>query len=342
MHSSILSIRSSAIAHLENVTDLSDLLEWKNELLGKTGELSSILKSLKDATPEERSTLGKDANTLRWEIEDMYEKKAAEIEEQKVQEKLHSEWEDLTTRKDIQKWSLHPLTLVINDVMDTFTRMGFEIWQAKEIVTEYENFDSVNVPASHPARDMQDTYWIEWGKHVLSTQTSSQQNNILKSRKPPFQVIVPDRVFRNEDIDATHDNTFYQVEGMVVGEKISLANLKYTIETMLKDLFGKEVSIRMRPGFFPFVEPGVEIDFSCPFCGWSGCKVCKKSGWIEFMGAGLIHPNVLKEGGVDTKKYSGFAFGFGLNRLAMIRYGIDDMRIFMHTDIRALRQFAWK
>lgn len=159
--------------------------------------------------------------------------------------------------------------------MDTFTRMGFEVYQAKEIVSEYENFDAVNVPASHPARDMQDTYWIEGGKHVLSTQTSSQQNNILRSKKPPFQVIIPDRVFRNEDIDATHDNTFYQVEGIVVGEKISLAHLKYTIETMLKDLFGREVSIRMRPGFFPFVEPGVEVDFSCAFCGGSGCKVCK-------------------------------------------------------------------
>ncbi|MFZ3233630.1 MAG: phenylalanine--tRNA ligase subunit alpha, partial [Patescibacteria group bacterium] len=216
---------------------------------------------------------------------------------------------------------------------------GFEVLESKEVTTEYLNFDAVNVPASHPARDMQDTFWLEGKGNVLATQTSSMQNVILKSKNPPIRVIIPGRVFRNEDIDATHENTFYQVEGIVVDKGVSMANLKYAIRTMLSDLFGREVSIRLRPGYFPFVEPGVEVDFSCPFCSGEGCKICKKSGWIEFMGAGLIHPNVLREGGLDPEVYSGFAFGFGLNRLVMIKYGITDMRHFQNADVRFLSQF---
>jgi phenylalanyl-tRNA synthetase alpha chain len=224
-------------------------------------------------------------------------------------------------------------------VEDAFKRMGFEICESKEVTTEYCNFDAVNVPASHPARDMQDTFWLEGKGNVLSTQTSSMQNAILRSKTPPVRVIIPGRVFRNEDIDATHENTFYQVEGIVVDRDISMANLKYAIRTMLSDIFGREVSIRLRPGYFPFVEPGVEIDFSCPFCSGEGCRICKKSGWIEFMGAGLIHPNVLREAGIDPEEYTGFAFGFGLNRLVMIKYGITDMRYFQNPDVRFLSQF---
>jgi phenylalanyl-tRNA synthetase alpha chain len=231
------------------------------------------------------------------------------------------------------------MTRVRQDVEDTFTRMGFDIYESMEVTTEYLNFDAVNVPKTHPARDMQDTFWLEGDGNVLATQTSCMQNLIMKAKSTPIRAIIPGRVFRNEDVDATHDNTFYQVEGIVVDKGISISHLKFTITTMLSDIFGKEVTIRMRPGYFPFVEPGVEIDFSCPFCDGAGCRICKGSGWIEFMGAGLIHPNVILEGGLDPEIYSGFAFGFGLNRLVMIRYGIPDMRYFMSPDVRFLKQF---
>lgn len=238
-----------------------------------------------------------------------------------------------------EKGSLHPITIVRREVEDTFTRMGFDIYESMEVTTEYLNFDAVNVPKTHPARDMQDTFWLEGEGNVLATQTSCMQNLIMRNNTPPIRAIIPGRVFRNEDVDATHENTFYQVEGIVVDKGIGMGHLKFTITTMLSDLFGKEVKIRMRPGYFPFVEPGVEVDFSCPFCDGDGCRICKKSGWIEFMGAGLIHPNVIREGGLDPEVYTGFAFGFGLNRLVMIKYGIPDMRYFQNPDVRFLKQF---
>lgn len=218
-------------------------------------------------------------------------------------------------------------------------RMWFEVFESMEMTTEYLNFDAVNVAKNHPARDMQDTFWLEWDGNVLATQTSCMQNLILKSKITPIRAIIPGRVFRNEDVDATHDNTFYQVEGIVVDRDINIWHLKFTITTMLRDLFEKDVEIRMRPGYFPFVEPGVEVDFSCPFCDGAGCKICKWSGWIEFMGAGLIHPHVIREWGLDPSVYSGFAFGFGLNRLVMIKYGIPDLRYFQNPDVRFLEQF---
>ena len=194
------------------------------------------------------------------------------------------------------------------DVEDTFRRMGFDIYESTEVTTEYLNFDAVNVAKNHPARDMQDTFWLEGSGNVLATQTSCMQNLIMQNNTPPIRSVIIGRVFRNEDVDATHENTFYQIECVVIDKGIGIGHLKFTVETMLSDIFGKKVDVRMRPGYFPFVEPGVEIDFSCPFCGGTGCRICKGSGWIEFMGAGLIHPNVLREGGLDPEVYSGFAF----------------------------------
>jgi phenylalanyl-tRNA synthetase alpha chain len=217
--------------------------------------------------------------------------------------------------------------------------MGFDIYESPEVTTEYANFDAVNVPQNHPARDMQDTFWLEWEGNVLATQTSCMQNFILKHSKPPIRAIVPWRVFRNEDVDATHENTFYQVEWLVVDKKIGMAELKHTTRTMLQDIFWKEVKVRFRPWYFPFVEPWIEVDFSCTFCGGSWCRICKNTGWIEFMGAWLIHPNVLREGWLDPDEYSGFAFWFWLNRLVMIKYGIPDGRYFMNPDIRFIKQF---
>jgi phenylalanyl-tRNA synthetase alpha chain len=332
-------LQSTALEHLPSLQTEEALIEYKNSILGKTGELTIILKWLKDLTPEERGTVGKAANDIRDILSEAFDAERSRIKNDTIKARLEGEWEDMTVPVG-KKWgSLHPMTRVRQDVEDTFTRMGFDIYESMEVTTEYLNFDAVNVPKTHPARDMQDTFWLEGDGNVLATQTSCMQNLIMKAKNTPIRAIIPGRVFRNEDVDATHDNTFYQVEGIVVDKGIGISHLKFTITTMLSDIFGKEVTIRMRPGYFPFVEPGVEVDFSCPFCDGAGCRICKWSGWIEFMGAGLIHPNVIREGGLDPEVYSGFAFGFGLNRLVMIRYSIPDMRYFMSPDVRFLKQF---
>ncbi|MBC7498119.1 phenylalanine--tRNA ligase subunit alpha [Candidatus Gracilibacteria bacterium] len=335
----IQTLQVEVLAHLQTITNESALIEYRNQILGKSGELTTILKGLKDLTPEERGTVGKSANETRDIITDAFEAERTRIKKDLIAQRLSSEQEDMTVPLLREHGSLHPITLVQREVEDTFVRMGFDIYDAMEMTSEYLNFDAVNVPKTHPARDMQDTFWLEGKGNVLATQTSCMQNLIMRNKNTPIRAIIPGRVFRNEDVDATHDNTFYQVEGIVVDKGIGVSHLKFTIETMLSDIFGKKVDIRMRPGYFPFVEPGVEVDFSCPFCDGVGCKICKGSGWIEFMGAGLIHPNVIREGGLDPDIYSGFAFGFGLNRLVMIRYGIPDMRYFMSPDVRFLKQF---
>jgi phenylalanyl-tRNA synthetase alpha chain len=332
-------LQSTVLEHLSSLQTEESLIEYKNSILGKSGELTIILKWLKDLSPEERGTVGKAANDIRDILTEAFEAEKNRIKSELIKARLANEWEDITTPLATHSGSLHPMTRVRQDVEDTFTRMGFDIYESMEVTTEYLNFDAVNVPKTHPARDMQDTFWLEGDGNVLATQTSCMQNLIMRTKNVPIRAIIPGRVFRNEDVDATHDNTFYQVEGIVVDKWIGISHLKFTITTMLSDIFGKEVTIRMRPGYFPFVEPGVEVDFSCPFCDGHGCRICKGSGWIEFMGAGLIHPHVIREGGLDPEIYSGFAFGFGLNRLVMIRYGIPDMRHFMSPDVRFLKQF---
>lgn len=331
----------NTLHEIDRIHDEETLIEYKNTILWKKGSLTDILKWLKDLAPEERSELGSIANNLRDLLQEAFEKAKIRIQQETVALRLSKEWGDMTLPFTQKKGSLHPITQIRHDVEDTFTRMGFEIFESMEITTEYLNFDAVNVPKNYPARDMQDTFWLEGSNNVLATQTSCMQNLILRKKDFPIRTIIPGRVFRNEDVDATHENTFYQVEGIVVDKNIGISHLKYTIETMLSDIFQAHVHIRMRPGYFPFVEPGVEVDFSCPFCNgtWENCRVCKGSWWIEFMGAGLIHPKVIQEGWLDPEEYSWFAFWFGLNRLAMIRYGIPDMRYFMNPDIRFLKQF---
>ena len=332
-------LESRTLSTLVNISTEESLIEYKNTILGKSGELTVILKWLKDLTPEDRANVGKRANELRDIVEIAFNTQRENIKRTVIESRLSEEWTDTTIPYAQKHGSIHPITRVRQEVEDTFVRMGFDIYESMEMTTEYLNFDAVNVPKNHPARDMQDTFWLEWEANVLATQTSCMQNLILRSSKTPIRAIIPGRVFRNEDVDATHDNTFYQVEGIVVDKDINIGHLKFTITTMLSDLFEKEVKIRMRPGYFPFVEPGVEVDFSCPFCDGTGCKICKWSGWIEFMGAGLIHPNVIREWGLDPTIYTGFAFGFGLNRLVMIKYGIPDLRYFQNPDIRFLEQF---
>jgi phenylalanyl-tRNA synthetase alpha chain len=233
------------------------------------------------------------------------------IQEQAIQAALNATQVDVTgTHALSQGIHLHPLTRVIRLVEDSMMRMGFEVHESAEVTTEYLNFDSVNVGKNHPARDMQDTFWLSGVGRVLATHTSSMQNLIMKQESLPIRVVIPGRVFRNEDVDATHENTFYQVEAIVIDKGIHLGHMKYTIQTLLSDMFDTQVNIRLRPSYYPFVEPGADVDFSCPFCKGDGCRVCKKTGWIEFMGCGMIHPNVLREGGIDPEIYTGFAFGF--------------------------------
>lgn len=339
MLTTLQELESRALSTLPNIDTEEALIEYKNTILGKTWELTNILKWLKDLSPEDRGNVGKRANEVRDMLTVAMENQKESIKRAVIESRLSKEWTDITVPYWLHFGSVHPITRVRQEVEDTFIRMGFDIYESMEMTTEYLNFDAVNVPKNHPARDMQDTFWLEWEANVLATQTSCMQNLILRSSQTPIRAIIPGRVFRNEDVDATHDNTFYQVEGIVVDKDINIWHLKFTITTMLSDLFGKEVKIRMRPGYFPFVEPGVEVDFSCPFCDGDGCKICKWSGWIEFMGAGLIHPNVIREWGLDPSVYSGFAFGFGLNRLVMIKYGIPDLRYFQNPDIRFLEQF---
>lgn len=339
MLSQLQLIQEKALEYLPSLMSEEDLISYKNSILGKTGELTAILKWLKDLTPEERWIVGKAANDIRDILGNAFDREKNRIKKDQIATQLANEWEDMTVPLRKNVWSLHPMTRVRQDVEDTFMRMGFDIYESMEVTTEYLNFDAVNVPKTHPARDMQDTFWLEWTGNVLATQTSCMQNLIMKATSTPIRAIIPGRVFRNEDVDATHDNTFYQIEGIVIDKWIGISHLKFTITTMLSDIFGKDVTIRMRPGYFPFVEPGVEIDFSCPFCDGGDCRICKGSGWIEFMGAGLIHPHVIREWWLDPDEYSGFAFGFWLNRLVMIRYGIPDMRYFMSPDIRFLKQF---
>ena len=235
---------------------------------------------------------------------------------------------------------IHPLSRTMDEIVRIFAELGFEVALGPEIETEHYNFDALNFPKNHPARDMQDTFWVKGVKEtVLRTHTSNAQVRYMEKSQPPLRIVVPGKVFRHEATDATHETQFHQVEGLVVGENITLPNLKEVLETFFKKLFGNDVKMRMRPSFFPFVEPGVEIDISCFICKGVGCSVCKKSGWIEVMGAGMVHPNVLQAGGVDPRKYTGFAFGMGVDRLVMIKHGIEDVRLIYAGDIRLVNQF---
>ena len=268
--------------------------------------------------------------------------KLKEIKEKEYENKINNTKKvDLTLPTDLNIGSLHPITIVQKEVEEIFESMGFTVEDGNEVETEYNNFEAVNVPKHHPARDMQDTFWLENGQ-LLKTQTSAAQNRIMKKYGTPLKAIFPGRCFRNEELDASHENTFFQMEGMMIDKDVSIANLIYFMKTLLSEIFKKDVDVRLRPGYFPFVEPGFELDIKCLYCGGKGCKVCKHGGWIELCPCGMIHPNVLKMGGIDPEENSGFAFGLGLSRLAMMKYGINDLRILNSCDLRSLKQLGIK
>ena len=317
-------------AGISALSSLRDLIEYRNSLVGKKGTLTEMLKNVASLSPEEKKTFGKSLNELRTDVESQLAVKEKEIRENELKT-AENRFIDMTVPAKANGRTQHPIKIVQSDIIDIVTRMGFSLWRSPTISTEFQNFDALNIPSWHPARDMQDTFWLTDGR-VLSTQTSCLQNHLIKTQPKPLRAMVLGSVYRNEKIDATHDIMFEQVEGIVVDKNINIGHLKGTITTILTELFGYTPKFRMRPGYFPFVEPGIEVDLWWEKDG--------KGRWLEFMGSGLIHPNVLRQADVDTEVYSGFAFGFGLTRLAMIRYGINDIRLFHENKIEFLEQFT--
>lgn len=335
-----ISLKEEFLNKFEAVCDKAMLEELRIEFLGKKGKITELMADFRNIPNEEKREVGRLVNELKSFIETSIEEKKEEVNKAEINKKVAGgEVIDITMPVDLGVGSLHPRTIVQAELEDVFKSMGFVVEDGEEVVSEYECFDAVNVPATHPARDMQDTFWLDNGE-LLKTQTSALQNRILKKYGGKVRAIFPGRCFRNEALDHSHENTFFQMEGMVVDEEVSVSNLIYFMKEMLSSVFKKEVEVRLRPGFFPFVEPGFELDILCPFCDGKGCSVCKHGSWIELCPCGMIHPNVLKMGGVDPEKYSGFAFGLGLDRLVMIKTKMDDIRHLNGGDLKVLKQFG--
>ncbi|MDI6777838.1 MAG: phenylalanine--tRNA ligase subunit alpha [Patescibacteria group bacterium] len=335
----IAGIKSRFFEDISNSQTEKSLYDVKVKYVGRNGELTKILKNLKNLPPEERKEIGPLANRARHEIEKAYEERKKELGERIDWEK---EKIDVTLPgKKEEIGSLHPATLVYREIEKIFPLMGFEIVEGPELETDWYNFTSLNFPFDHPARDMQDTFWIKSDKKklVLRTHTSPVQVRYMEKRKPPFRIIVPGRVFRNEATDAAHEHTLHQFEALVVGENINVGHFKYIAKLFFSAFFGKKVDIRLRPSFFPFTEPSFEFDISCTVCAGKGCPSCKNGGWLEIGGAGMVNQNVFVSAGYPRNRYQGFAWGFGIERLAMMKYKIDDIRWFESGDLRFIKQF---
>jgi len=346
MQTLLQNLEKEALASIEKITDLKSLQDIEVKYLGRRGAVTEILHTLKDLTNDEKRVIGPLGNKVKESILSAIAGKRGQLEAKELEKQLSTEFFDLTYPGVAREVGhIHPLSQVQAEVENIFSDMGFAVMDGPEVESEYYNFEGLNIPADHPARDMQDTFFIKdkeeqkHGRLVLRTHTSPVQIRTMEKYGAPLRVIIPGRVFRYEATDASHDTTFYQVEGLLIDKNISLAHLKGVMAEFLSRLFGREVKVRFRPGYFPFVEPGLELDFSCLICNEKGCSVCKHTGWMEFMGAGMVHPNVLKAGGIDSKVYQGWAFGFGLTRLVMMRYGIDDIRLLQSGDLRFLKQF---
>ncbi len=340
-------IKQAFSEKLQNALNTQALEEIRIEYLGKKGTVTGLMKTMKDLSNEEKKTFGQQVNVLKSEIAEAITKKAEQIKQKELEEEINSMPEfDLSAPPVLERGSYHPITLVQRECERIFRSMGFTVEDYSEIVTDYECFESVNIPKHHPARDMQDTYYLTNGQ-LLKSQTSAAQNAIYKKYKKalveegkPIKAIFPGRCFRNEATDACHENTFFQMEGVMVDKNISISNLIFFMKTMLSEVFQKDIKVRLRPGFFPFVEPGFELDISCLICGGEGCPSCKHSGWLELCPCGMIHPEVLKAGGIDPEEYTGFAFGLGMTRLAMMKYGVKDIRDLNSGNLKCLSQFT--
>ena len=328
-------IKKNLEKELASVTKEADILNIKSNYVGKKSKIQEILSGLKDMSVEDKRKYGSLINTTKKELEELINGKLESLENG-----VEVTFDD-TVEKTIEKGSLHPVTIVAKEVTDILKRMGFTVVSGPEMETEYYNFEALNIPKDHPARDMQDTYYLD-NDMLLRTQTSDNQIHAMEKFGAPLRVCSPGRTFRNEDVDACHENTFFQLEGMVIDKNISIGNLKNVMQQVLSEVLHQEIDVRLRPGFFPFTEPSYEMDITCTICGGKGCPTCKNSGWIELIPGGMVHPNVLRAGGIDPEVYNGFAFGIGLTRLAMMKYKISDIRILNSGDIRYLENFDIK
>ncbi|WP_174729662.1 phenylalanine--tRNA ligase subunit alpha [Mesobacillus harenae] len=342
MQDRLKELEGEAISKVESASSLKELNEVRVSFLGKKGPITEVLKGMGKLSAEERPKMGALANEVRDVISMRIESKQQELEEAAVNEKLASETIDITLPgRPVRTGSHHPLTKIVEELEDLFIGMGYTVAEGPEVEKDYYNFEALNLPKGHPARDMQDSFYIT-EEFLLRTHTSPVQARTMEKNngQGPVKIICPGKVYRRDNDDATHSHQFMQIEGLVVDENIRMSDLKGTLEVFAKKMFGDDREIRLRPSFFPFTEPSVEMDISCKICGGAGCSVCKKTGWIEILGAGMVHPNVLEMAGYDSKKYTGFAFGMGAERIAMLKYGIDDIRHFYTDDIRFLTQFS--
>jgi phenylalanyl-tRNA synthetase alpha chain len=346
MNESLETLQQEVLERIHHCNSETEIEEVRVETLGRGGRLTAMLRGLKDLPAEERPVAGEQLNRLRKLFEEEIEDRFRQIKEQARSKALKDEWIDITlpgTRWE--RGRIHPLTLVMDEIIDVFGGMGFEIARGPDIEDDYHNFEALNIPQDHPARDMQDTFFVS-NSMLLRTHTSPVQIRTMESRKPPLQIIVPGAVYRHDD-DATHSPMFHQVEGFMVDRHITFADLKGVLTHVLQKIFSQDTGVRFRPSFFPFTEPSAEIDIQCLICGGKGtilegqtCRVCKATGWLEILGAGMIDPQVFRFVGYDPEKFSGFAFGMGVERIAMLKYGIDDIRLFFQNDLRFLRQFG--
>lgn len=332
-------IKAAAQKAIAEAADEKGIDDIRVRFLGKKGELTAILKQMGGLSPEERPIIGQLANKIRAELEGNIESASKDFKEKADELKLKAETVDITMPAEpAVTGKLHPLNTVLNDLIDLFQSMGFDVVDGPEVETDHYNFEALNVPADHPARDMQDTFYIAENL-LLRTQTSAAQIRTMETRKPPIKIICPGRVYRADEVDATHSPVFHQIEGLVVDKGITMCDLKGVLEQFAHEIYGPETEVKFRPSFFPFTEPSVEVDVTCSECRGKGCRVCKGSGWIEILGAGMVHPRVLKSCGIDPEEYSGFAFGIGLDRITTTRYKISDIRLLFENDLRFLSQF---
>ncbi len=339
MKDKILELTNEAKDAIQQVSELQALNDIRVKYLGKKGELTLVLRGMGDVSPEERPIIGSLINEAKEEIENLIKQKEENLRNAELNEQLKKETIDVTfPSKQRGIGSIHPITKIIDEVKDIFLGLGYTVADGPEVETAHYNFDQLNTPLGHPARDLQDTFYIT-DDIVLRSQTSPVQARVMENQKPPIKIICPGAVYRSDSVDATHSPVFHQIEGLVIDKHITMADLKGTLEIFAKKCLGENTKIRFRPHHFPFTEPSAEADVSCFVCGGKGCRVCKGEGWIELLGCGMVHPNVLRNCGISPKEYSGFAFGFGVERIAMAKYGIDDMRLLYENDVRFLKQF---
>lgn len=323
------------LAESKSLDELNDL---RVKILGKKGELTQILRGMADLLPEERPIVGKMANEIKENLEEKFSEKVNSLKQTIKEKKMEQEFIDVTIPSEVILGSRHPLTLAMDEIRDIFIGLGYQVVEGPEIELDYYNFEALNTPKDHPARDVQDTFYIN-KEMLLRTQTSPVQVRTMEKQQPPLKIIAPGKVFRSDAMDATHSPMFHQIEGLAVGENFTMGDLKGTLVNFIKEMFGDNRKARFRPHFFPFTEPSAEVDISCNACHGEGCRVCSYTGWLEILGCGMVHPNVLRNVGHDPEKINGFAFGMGVERIAMLKYGITDLRLFYENDLRFLKQF---